>query len=116
MVFSPNTCEVDRIVVCKILGVQQVDKPDKYLDAISMGKSKIEMFGFLQDQLKQRLQTLYNKELSKHDRLTLLTSATQTMSTFWMSLLLVSASLCEEIERTMNAFVRGRAPTGKGDK
>lgn len=70
-----------------------------------MGKSKIEVFGFLQDPLKHCLQVWYNKELSKSGRLMLLTSVAQIMSTFWMILFLVPTSLCDEMDRNMNAFV-----------
>lgn len=117
VVFSPNTRQEERVAVCDILGVRQVDQPGKYLGMpMCVGKSKVEVFGFLHDRLKQKLQVWYNKELSKIGKLTMLTSSAQTVSIFWMSLFLIPATLCDEMERTMNAFLWGRAPTGKGVK
>ncbi|KAL8105760.1 hypothetical protein AgCh_029525 [Apium graveolens] len=53
-----NTQEEDEVVICDILGVHQVDKSCKYLGMpMSMGKSKTEVIGFLQDRMKQKLHT-----------------------------------------------------------
>lgn len=46
----------------------------------------------------------------------LLKSAAQTIPSFWMSLFLIPATLCEGMERKMNDFWWGHGQAGKGVK
>lgn len=70
VVFSPNTLEGDCREVCESLEVKQVQKPGKYLGMpMCVGSKKTEVFGFLTDRV-QRLKGWYNKELSKHGKVT----------------------------------------------
>lgn len=115
IVFSPNTPAVNRMEVCAQLPVRQVQKPGKYLGLpMSVGRHKTEVFGFLVDRVQQRLKGWYNNELSCPGKVTLLSSSTQTLPSFWMSLFLILTTICEEIEREMNAFLWGQKPNGKG--
>ncbi|XP_074325881.1 uncharacterized protein LOC141663935 [Apium graveolens] len=117
IVFSPNTCEEDRRRICEVLQVHEADKPGKYLGMpMQLGKSKTEVFGFLSDRVEHKLQGWSNQELSKEGKLTLLKSAAQTMPSFWMSLFQIPVSLCESMERKMNAFSWGKGSSGKGIK
>ena len=117
IVFSPNTSVVDRGKVCDCLGVKEVSKPGKYLGMpMCVGKGKKDVFGFISDRVQHKLQAWCNKELSKAGKLTLLKSSAQTMPTFWMSLFLIPDSICDEIEKKMNAFFWSGGSTGKGVK
>ena len=115
-VFSPNTGAEERVRVCDCLDVQEKAKPGKYLGMpMSIGKSKTEVFGFLSDKIQHKLQSWCNKELSKAGKLTLIKSSAQTTPNFWMSLFLIPETVCNDIERKMNAFLWGGA-NGKGVK
>lgn len=117
IIFSPNTKREDREVVCGILEVQEAEKPGRYLGMpMSVGRNKIEVFSFLKDKVQQRLQSWASKDVSKQGKITLLSSATQVIPNFWMSLFLIPAGICEDIERKMNGFLWGRGGTGKGVK
>lgn len=106
VIFSPNTRVEERAAVCASLGVRQTLKPGRYLGMpMCVGGNKTEVFGFLRDRVRGKLQSWCNKELSKHDKLTLLKTAAQAVPSFWMSLFLIPTNMCEELEREMNAFL-----------
>ncbi|XP_074360858.1 uncharacterized protein LOC141701117 [Apium graveolens] len=95
---GPNTNEEDMMEVCEILGVRQVQKPGKYLRMpMNMGSSKTEVFGFLIDRVQQRLKGWYGKDVSRAGKITLLSSAAQTIPSFWMNLFLIPVTICEEV-------------------
>ncbi|XP_074378027.1 uncharacterized protein LOC141719548 [Apium graveolens] len=113
--FSPNTHEQVKKVVCEKLQVMEIDKPGKYLGMLMcVRKNKMETFVFLSDGIEKKLQGWSNKELPKGGKLLLLKSAAQTIPSFWMSLFLIPVTLCEEMERIMNAFWWGHGQAGKG--
>lgn len=117
IVFSPNTCAADRAQICEILGVNEKERPDKYLGMpMYVGRNKREAFGFISDKIQGKLQAWCNKQLSKAGKLTLVKSSAQTTPNFWMSLFLLPDSLCEEIERKMNAFYWGGGVNSRGIK
>lgn len=88
--FSPNTANSERIEVCQILQVQEVQTPGKYLGMpMSIGKRKVSEFYFITDKVKQKLQGWSSKQISKGGKYTLLLTAAQTMPNFWMNLFLI---------------------------
>lgn len=116
IVFSPNTCDIQRRGVCEMLEVTEKDRPGNYLGMPThIGRNKREIFGFLSDKVQSKLQSWSNKELSKARKLMLVGTAAQTTPNFWMSLFLISDSICDEVERKMNAFLWGNA-AGRGVK
>lgn len=115
IVFSPNTSQTDREIVCASLQVVEVNKPGTYLGMpMSIGRNKNEVFGFLTDRVRSKLQGWVNKDISKAGKVTLLKSAAQTIPNFWMSIFLIPTGVCEGIERLMNGFWWGRGANGKG--
>ncbi|XP_074377395.1 uncharacterized protein LOC141718924 [Apium graveolens] len=57
VVFSPNTSLADRELVSGSLGIAEVSKPGTYLGMpMSIGKNKYEIFGFLTDRVRHKLQ------------------------------------------------------------
>ncbi|XP_074363421.1 putative mitochondrial protein AtMg00310 [Apium graveolens] len=116
IVFSPNTCELERRGICVMLEVKLKDKSGKYLGMpMYIGRNKREIFGFISDKIKSKLQSWSNNELSKGGKLKLVGTSTQTTPNFWMSLFLIPDSICDEVERKMNAFLWGNA-AGRGVK
>ncbi|KAL8106740.1 hypothetical protein AgCh_023486 [Apium graveolens] len=115
IIFSPNTKIADRTTVCDILQVQEVEKPGKYLGMpMSMGRIKQDVFAFLKDKVQQKIKGWVVKNISRSGKLTLLSSATQMLPTFWMNLFLIHAGICEDIERKMDGFLWGKGVAGKG--
>lgn len=59
--FSPNTTELNRNLICGILEVGEVNTPEKYLGVPMMvGKNKREEFNFLTGRIEQKLQEWKN--------------------------------------------------------
>ncbi|XP_074352832.1 putative mitochondrial protein AtMg00310 [Apium graveolens] len=114
-VFSPNTRTEDRMLVCDVLGVGEVCKPERYLVMpIFVGRNKEAIFGFLTDRIRQKLQGWENRELSKSGKLTLIKSAAQTIPNFWISLFFIPSSITNTMEKLMNGFYWGRGLHVKG--
>ncbi|XP_074323203.1 uncharacterized protein LOC141660141 [Apium graveolens] len=102
---------------CKIANKAPIQKPGKYLGMpMCVGSKKSEVFGFLTDRVQQRLRGWYNKELSKSGKVTLLSSSAQALPSFWMNMFRITCTICEEIERKMNAFLWGNGRNSKGWK
>lgn len=102
---SPNTGRAERTKVCKSLGVQEINRPGKYLGMpMFVGRNKNDVSGFLVDRVGQRLQGWNNTLLSKVGKLVLLKIAAQAILSFWMSLFLLRGSVCNIIEKQMNGF------------
>lgn len=78
-------------------------------------RSKKKVFGFISDKIQSKLQSWSNKELSKAGKLTLIGTAAQATPNFWMSLFMIPDSICDEVERKMNAFLWGNT-AGRGVK
>lgn len=114
VIFSPNTGEIDRVRVCEQLQVKETKSPGKYLGMpMCVGKSKSEVFGFLNDRIEHKLQGWCNKYLSKGGKLVLLKTAAQSIPNFWMSLFKIPDNLYESMERKMNLFWRGQGMNKK---
>lgn len=54
------------------------------------------------------MQAWSNRELSKARKLVLIKTAAQTIPNFWLSLFLIPESICDEVERKLNACLWGR--------
>ncbi|KAL8087899.1 hypothetical protein AgCh_037877 [Apium graveolens] len=64
--------------VCSVLGVQNAKSPGKYLGLpMTIGRSKISTFIFLQDRVNQKLQMWHNQSVSREGKVTLLKTAAQ---------------------------------------
>lgn len=104
--FSPNTPDESRQVMCGILEIEERPEPGKYLGLpMTVGRKKNEVFSFLSDQIRQKLQGCRNKALSKGGNCLLLKSVAQTIPNFWMNLLTIPSEICKTIQRQMNGFL-----------
>ncbi|XP_074341908.1 uncharacterized protein LOC141679304 [Apium graveolens] len=115
--FSPNTVVEDRRRICEALEVDEVDTPGKYLGIpMEVGRKKKEVFGFLTDKVKQKLQVWSNKGMSKAGKYTLLKTAGQVVPNFWMNLMTIPAEVCNVMQIQMNKFWWGNGGQNKGVK
>lgn len=103
--FSPNTTEVCRKDVCDQLGVNEHQKPGKYLGMpMIIGRKKSETFSFLLERVQQKLHGWQNQPLSKAGKILLQKTAAQVVPNFWISMFLIHVEVCDGIEKAMNAF------------
>ncbi|KAL8125864.1 hypothetical protein AgCh_013243 [Apium graveolens] len=64
--FRPNTSAENRELICGILEVQESRIPGKYLGIpMAVGRKKNEVFNFLSDRVRQKLQGWQNQTISK---------------------------------------------------
>lgn len=115
--FSPNTSVENRRLVCEAVEVREVDVPGKYLGIPMMvGRRKNEVFNFLSDRVRQKLQVWSNKAMSKAGKYILLKTAAQSIPNFWMNLMIIPNEVCNVIQKQMNSFWWGNGGSGKGIK
>ncbi|XP_074336652.1 uncharacterized protein LOC141673815 [Apium graveolens] len=113
--FSSNTSRESKIAVCNILGVGESGNPSKYIGMpMRIGQNKQAVFSFLVDRVEQKLQTWSVQSVSKAGKVTLLKTAAQSIPNFWMGLFFIPAGICENIERSMNAYWWGTGNEKKG--
>lgn len=76
VMFSPNTTEENRQIVCSQLGVREVQEPGYYLGMpMNIGWRKMGSFSFLVERVEQKIQGWQNITLSKSGKVTLLKTA-----------------------------------------
>lgn len=98
--FSPNTSSETRGVIRGILGVEEVQNLGKYLGlTMVVERKKNEVFTFLCDRVRQKLQGWRNTAMSKAGKCVLLKTATQSIPNFWMNLFLIPNEVCNTIQR-----------------
>lgn len=115
--FSPNTTENSRNEVCHELSVREATTPGRYLGMpMQVGKNKVEEFNFLVGKVDQKLQNWNNQTISRSGKAILLKTAAQSVPNFWMQLFLVPNTICDKIEKRMNAFWWGKSGTNGGIK
>lgn len=90
---------------CGILEVGERSNHGKYLGLpMIVGRKKNEVFNFLCDRVKQKLQVWRNTAMSKADKYVLLQTAAQSIPTFWMNLLRILNEVCNIIQRQINSL------------
>ncbi|XP_019175465.1 PREDICTED: uncharacterized protein LOC109170766 [Ipomoea nil] len=103
--YSKNTSNVDRENVAQILGVTQAPNFGKYLGLPSfVGRHKRAVFAYVEDKIRQRIESWNKKLLSQAGKEILLKTVAQSMPTFSMSVFLLPISVCTAIERIMNRY------------
>lgn len=95
--------------------MNEVSKSGNYLGLLMhIGRRKNNAFKFLSEHVSQKLQSWGNKAISKGGKLVLLKTAAQTISNFWMHLLLIPVDICNVIQRQMNSFWWSNGGSTKG--
>lgn len=88
-----------------VLGVYKDIGSSRYLGLPSLiGKSKKVVFNYLKDKIWTRIKGWNNKLLSKAGKAILIRNVAQTIPAYTMSCFMIPKTLCQEIERIMNAF------------
>ncbi|KAL0405661.1 UNVERIFIED_CONTAM: putative mitochondrial protein [Sesamum latifolium] len=105
MVVSKNVARDWQEELASILGVQLVQKHDKYLGLPTIvGKSKREVFSSLKERIWQKLNNWASKKLSQAGRAILIKTVTQAIPTYVMGCFSVPESLLTELEGLMAKF------------
>lgn len=88
-----------------ILGVQEVDKQEKYLGLPTIiGRSKKVVFAGIKDRIWKKLQGWKEKLLSRPGKEILLKSVAQAIPTYMMSVFSLPCGLLDEIHSMMARF------------
>lgn len=88
MTFSPGTLQSEHMSIKNLLGIQVVEKFEKYLWMPAVvGRSKIEVFGFLKDRVWDRIRRW--KDFSMAGREVLIKAVLQAIPTYVMIYFLV---------------------------
>ncbi|WOG87552.1 hypothetical protein DCAR_0206781 [Daucus carota subsp. sativus] len=69
-----------------------------------MGRKKSAVFGFIKEKLQERIKNWDNKNLSKSDKEVLIKSGAQRLPSYAMSVFLLPAVVCQELEMAMSKF------------
>lgn len=103
--FSSNVRTDKQEEIKNILQVYNNIGNSKYLGLPSLvGKSKKSVFNYLKDKIWAKIKTWSTKLLSRAGKAVLLRNVAQTIPSYTMSCFLIPKSLCQELERMMNAF------------
>lgn len=88
-----------------VLGVYNDIGNSKYLGLPSLiGRSKNSVFNYLKDNVWKKIQSWNTKFLSKAGKAVLIRNVAQTIPSYTMSCFLIPKTLCQEIEKMLNAF------------
>lgn len=103
--FSSNVRRDKQAEIKSILQVHSDIGNSKYLDLPSLiGKSKKSVFNYLKDKVWTKIKSWNTKLLSRAGKAVLLRNVAQTIPAYTMSCFLIPKTLCQEMERMMNAF------------
>ncbi|XP_031124312.1 uncharacterized protein LOC116027022 [Ipomoea triloba] len=105
IMFSPSTPTEMRDSVATLLNVRISDNLGKYLGLPSfLGRNKSVTFRFLEQKLKERLDSWCYKFISRVGKDVLLKCVAQSLPIFTMSVYLLPKTTCDRIEKMMNRF------------
>lgn len=103
--FSSNVRMDKQVELKQDLGVHKDIGDSKYLGLSSLvGRSKKTVFRYLKEKIIQKIQGWSSRLLSRAGKLVMLKNVLQLIPSYAMSCFLLPKSLCQEIERIMNAF------------
>lgn len=98
MTFSSGTSVAVRDEIQKLMGIQVMEKFDKYLGMQAIvGRSKKEVFGFLKDRIWDRIQCWNEQDFSLAGGEVLIKAVIQAIPTYLMSCFLLPVTLLQDI-------------------
>ncbi|XP_074326592.1 uncharacterized protein LOC141664534 [Apium graveolens] len=114
--FNANVHRDKQMEIKQTLGVFNDIGNSKYLGLPSLiGRSKKTVFRYLKDRVFLKIQSWSSKLLSRAGKAIMIRNVAQMIPTYTMSCFMVPKTLCQEIERLMNAFWwKSNVSTGKG--
>jgi hypothetical protein len=105
ILFSRHVREDIRDSIHQILPMQRVNHFSKYLGLPAhIGRSKNQIFQFIQDRVWKKLKGWKERNLSFAGRVTLIKSVAQAIPTYFMSCFLLPKGLCDKIESQICNF------------
>lgn len=105
MVFSWGIAEETRDHIASILGVQVVDKLDKYLGMPSViGRSKQQIFSVIRERIWKRINGWGEKTLSRAGKEVLIKAVLQEISSYIMYCFLLPGYFIDSIEAAIKAL------------
>jgi hypothetical protein len=105
MMFSRHVRNEIRETIHQILPMQRVDHFSKYLGMPThIGRSKNQVFQFIQDKVWKKLKGWTEKNLSFAGRATLIKAVAQAIPTYIMSSCLIPKGLCDHMESQISNF------------
>ncbi|XP_027177947.1 uncharacterized protein LOC113777099 [Coffea eugenioides] len=108
--FSRNVKQDMVMATTQALGDIQLVTQGKYLGLpMVVTRTKHQLFGYIRDNIQQRLKKWKNKLLSTAGKEVMLKSVTLAMLTYTMSCFKLSKKLCKEINSTMANYWWGEA-------
>lgn len=114
MVFSSGIPADCKTQITQILGVQVVDKLDKYLGMPAVvGKSKQQIFGVIRERVWKRINGWGEKTLSQAGKEVLIKAVLQAIPTYLMSCFLLPGNLITSIEAAIREFWWGNGEARK---
>ncbi|XP_074327095.1 uncharacterized protein LOC141665037 [Apium graveolens] len=103
--YSRNTSFYLKQDIFQILKIKEAEENTHYLDLPNMlSRKKSAVFGYIKDRLQDRLQGWDKKCLSKGGKEILIKSTAQTLSNYAMSVFLLPAAVCKDLEMAMSKF------------
>lgn len=106
MIFSPGTSQEARADIQEVLRIPVVDHFEKYLGmpAAVVGRSKTEVFRFLNDRVWDRIKRWNERDFSMAGREVLIKAVLQAIPTYIMSCFLIPKTILEEMESLIRQF------------
>ena len=105
VMFSPNTAEADREEFLSCLDIPQANQVETYLGLPStIEQNKNSNFSYVKERIHKRINRWNKRLLSRAGNEVLLKTVVQAIPLYVMSVFLLPSSLCNDIERVMNAY------------
>ncbi|GAU30599.1 hypothetical protein TSUD_392900 [Trifolium subterraneum] len=105
LIYSKKVPQAMKLTIQQILPMKVVDHYSKYLGQPTfIGKSKKQVFNFIQDKVWKKLKGWKEKNLSFAGRGTLIKAVAQAIPTYLMSSFLIPKGLCTQMEGMMSRF------------
>lgn len=105
LTFNTNTSPVVCTSIAHVFGVWMAQDFGHYLGLPSfLGHNKVAVFRYIEQRVRDRVTAWQSKFLSRAGKEVLLKSIAQAMPLFTMSVFLLPLSMCDSIQKIMNAF------------
>ena len=102
VLFSCNTNQEEKEIVCNILGFAETSEETTYLGLPNfVGRNKKVAFGYLKNRMQSKIEGWDKKYLSKGGKEIRLKTVSQAMPSYAMSIFLLPLKLCAEMESVM---------------
>lgn len=103
--YSRNTSSYLKNELCHQLNIKEAGENSQYIGLPNMmSRKKTAVFGYIKDRLHERLKGWDKKSLSRGGKEILIKSVAQTLPNYSMSVFLLPADICQDLEMAMSKF------------